>query len=167
MSKVSGGLCSPPRTGKPGGSPRPQSKEQLQQLGELSDSFRRASHSPNGNPKYRMPGFQPAPPPAAHSPPQHISVITPSPPTARGPFQTGLIDRPAYPHPARSQPGTACGYPSDIHGPFQGHCSMQSSRGGRERGGLQTAAQLLKAQARPHADNAGVNPSTRPVACTL
>lgn len=114
--------------------PRPQSKEQLQQLGEPSDSFRRASHSPNGNPKYGMPGFQPAPPPAAHSPPQHISVITPSPPTARGPFQTGLIDRPACPHPVRSQPGTACGYPSDIHGPFQGHCSMQSSRGGSERG---------------------------------
>lgn len=162
MSKVSGGLCSPPRTGKPGGSPRPQSKEQLQQLGEPSDNFRRASHSPNGNPKYGMPGFQPAHPPAAHSPPQHISVITPSPPTARGPFKTGLRDRPAGPHPARSQSRTECGYPSDIHGPFQGHCSQ-----GKRDGGLQLAAQLLKAQARPHADNARVNPSTRPVACTL
>lgn len=39
MSKVSGGLCSPAHTGKPGGSPRPQIKEQLQQLGEPSDSF--------------------------------------------------------------------------------------------------------------------------------
>lgn len=38
MSKVSGGLCSPAHTGKPGGSPRPQIKEQLQQLGEPSDS---------------------------------------------------------------------------------------------------------------------------------
>lgn len=81
-------------------------------------------------------------------------------------FQNRPIDRPAGPHLDRSQPGTACGYPSDIHGPFQGHCSMQSSRG-RKGGGLQPAAQLLKPQARPHAHNARVNPSMRPVACTL
>lgn len=33
--------------------------------------------------------------------------------------------------------------------------------------GLQLAAQLLKAYACSHDDNALVNPSTRPVACTL
>lgn len=72
----------------------------------------------------------PPPPPAAHSPPQPISVITPSPPTARGPFKTGLIDRPAGPHPARSQPRTVCGYPSDTRGPFKGTAVCNPAVGG-------------------------------------
>lgn len=42
MSKVSGGLRAPPRSGKPGGSPSPQITVQLQQLGEPGDSFSEA-----------------------------------------------------------------------------------------------------------------------------
>lgn len=109
------------------------------------DSFPGPPTPSTGNPKYRMPGLQPAPPPAAHSPPQH------------------LCDHSA--HGARTVPNRPCGPahqsphghlpawpggPFDFHSPFQGHCSRQPSLEGLSPTYTQTAPGRIEGRRLPH-----------------
>lgn len=103
MSKVSGGLRAPPCFRKPCGSFGTQIKGAAAIAGRAGgDSFPGPLTPSTRNPKYGMPGFQPAPPPAAHSPPQHRcdhsahgARTVPKRPT----------DQPTSPHAATSPPG--------------------------------------------------------------
>lgn len=102
MSKVSGGLCSPAHTGKPGGSPRPQIKEQLQQLGEPSDSFQEGITFSKWEPQIWDAWLSASTPTSCSlTSPAYLSDHT-FPAHDAWTLQT---DRPAGPHPARSQSG--------------------------------------------------------------
>lgn len=151
MSKVSGGLCSPAHTGKPGGSPRPQIKEQLQQLGEPSDSFQEGITFSKWEPQIWDAWLSASTPTSCSlTSPAYLSDHTFPAHGARTfanrPYRQARWSPPSQ-VPVRSQPGPSPalrGYPSDIHRPFQGHCSMQS---GLREGGLQPAAQLKNTHA--------------------
>ena len=149
MSKVSGGLRAPPCFRKPCGSLGPQIKGaaaiEINSWESWGDSLPGPPRPSTGNPKYGMPGLQPAPPPAAHSPPQHLcdhsahgARTVPNRP--RGPaHQSPQGHLPAWP-----------GGPFDFHSPFQGHCSRQPSLEGLSPTYTQTAPGRIEGRRRPH-----------------
>lgn len=146
MSKVSGGLRAPPCFRKPCGSFGPQIKGAAAIAGRAwGDSFPGPLTPSTRNPKYGMPGLQPAPPPAAHSPPQHLcdhsahgARTVPNRPYGPA-HQSPHGHLPAWP-----------GGPFDFHSPFQGHCSREPSLEGLSSTHTQTAPGRIERRRLPH-----------------
>lgn len=160
MSKVSGGLCSPAHTGKPGGSPRPQIKEQLQQLGEPSDSFQEGITFSKWEPQIWDAWLSASTPTSCsltspaylsdHTFPAHGAWTF-----ANRPYRQALWSPPSQ-VPAQHFAGTRL--TSTV-------LSRTLQYAVRPQGGGSSASRPAQEHTRTHADNALVNPSARPVAC--